>query len=130
MGICQFTMVAPMALLLCGLSVEQEADTTNTTSNDRRYELELYIHQLTELCDMQIEELSKLISEDEIKDLRKEHYAWKLDRDIRCAEIGRTDPNEFSELECLAGASEAYFERRELEIVALEERRAESKPSE
>jgi hypothetical protein len=129
LGIRQFTIVAAMGLLLCGPSVEQEADTTDTTSNDRRYDLELYIHQVTEFCDMQIEEIAALISESETEELRKEHYAWKLERGIKCAEVGRTDPDEFSELECLAQDSESYFEKREREIAELKERRAKSKLS-
>lgn len=89
---------------------------------DRRYELEMYVHQLTAFCDLQIEEIASAIASADIEALHSEHYAWKLNRDIYCAEAGLNSSDELGELNCLAEWTEEYFERRDVEIAEIEAR--------
>jgi len=89
--------------------------------------LELYVYHLTWLLDTQIDEIAEIIPEHEVEKLRKDHYTWKIERDIRCAKIGRMESGELRELECLAELSEAYYDRRETEISDLESIRNKEK---
>lgn len=86
-----------------------------------RYDVETHVHQLTILSDLQIEQIAATRSADEARRLRSEHYAWKLNRDVRCAEVGRRSSDAFAELDCLSAQSEEYLTRRAAELAESEE---------
>ncbi|MCH9015883.1 MAG: hypothetical protein IH877_09395 [Gemmatimonadetes bacterium] len=115
------------ALFLCATDIVVEIDDSQEDPSDRRYELEQYVYDLTWICDIQINEIAAMIPEREVEKLRNDHYVWKIDRDIQCAKIGRTESGELREFECLAELSEAYFTQRELEISDLESLRDKQK---
>ncbi len=101
-------------LFVCSFSAESD--------DEIRYELDVYIHQITALCDSQIEELAGVISPDDVERLRSEHYSWKTNRDIFCADAGRNSSDPLRDLECLSELTEEYFEQRELQLAEEEER--------
>jgi hypothetical protein len=90
-------------------------------AGDQRSAFERFVYHLTVICDGQIDDIAALIPEQAVASLRDEHYAWKLERDIMCAEIARTEPGELRELHCLSEATSEYFDWRELQIGELEE---------
>ena len=120
MRILRLIFLASIAMFLCATDIEHIAEDGEPNHSDRRYGLELYVYQLTSLLDMQIDEIAEMIPEQEVEKLRSDHYTWKIERDIQCAKVGRTEPGELRELECLAELSEVYFERHEIEIGNLE----------
>lgn len=66
-----------------------------------------------------------MIPPGEVERLRSQHYAWKLHRDIHCADAGRNASDELGELQCLADLTSQYFDRREIELSEIEARRAD-----
>ena len=105
-------LLALTAAFLPGTTIVQNDEGHDSNPSKRRYDLELYIYQFTALLDTQIEEISEFLSEGEIQDLRAEFYTWKIERDVHCSRIGRTEPGEFRELECLEELTEAYYIQR------------------
>ena len=120
MDILRFNLIAAIVPLLCATDIALTLDDTQESFADQRRALEMYVHHLTALCDSQIEEISTMTPKHEVEKLRSDHYAWKLDRDLRCAATARSESGELRELECLAELSEEYFDRRESEIAELQ----------
>ena len=100
----------------------------NDAALAERPRLETYIHQLTALVDQQLEELTEYLSSGEMQALRAEHYQWKLRRDLECAELGRRDPGDLAELDCLSLRTEEQFERFEVRLGELEQARSAEAP--
>ena len=96
-------------------------DLGETAGADPRDSLDLYVHQLTNLLEMQIEELSEFLSNNEIEEFRQEQYDWRIQRDIHCMAVRRTDPRELRELDCLAEQTEERFQELERELAQREE---------
>ncbi len=129
MKLLRLILLASFSIFLCATDIELVAEDDEANPSDPRYDLELYVYQLTSLLDDQLEEIAVMIPKHEVEKLRNDHYAWKIERDIQCAKIGRTEPGELRELECLSELSEVYFDQRELEIIDLEDVREKTTPT-
>jgi len=87
--VIESTLLILAPLILCATTIERECLEGNPCSVGPRYELEVYNHSLPWLCDIQIEEIASFLPPLEAEALRNEHYAWKLQRDVDCAEADR-----------------------------------------
>jgi hypothetical protein len=119
-------LIAPF---LCGTDIASAVEDDQAPPSDQHRKLELYVHHITALCDLKIDEISTMIPKKEVETLRSDHYAWKLDRDVRCAATARSEAGELRELECLAELSEEYLDRRESEIAEIEARQESPAPA-
>jgi hypothetical protein len=116
-----------LAFSAWGLDIDYESDPQPMR---KREELERYVYQLSVLVETQIEELSEFIPPPELEKIRSDHYSWKINRDVKCAEAGRNTDYQFAELDCLAVATEKYFEAFELRLAELESATVKDKPLE
>ena len=120
----QVTTVFLLALtpfLLATVVLEPEDDQPKT-DEEKRADLALFVHHLDGVIDSQIDEIVALDPTRNVAELRKSHYEWRLERDLRCAEKGLAESDRVAELECRAQAGEKYYQDRELEIAELEEK--------
>ena len=92
------------------------------TQDSRREALRVYVSQLDEQTDSQIEDMESLISSELVHALREDHYDWRRARDIYCWEAGRNSSNDLEELECLEALTTLYYDQREVEISDLQAR--------
>jgi len=114
-----------MAPLLCGTSLVEPGPLPDLGLEPTPFpqeEVETYIYQITAAIEIRIEEIAKTLPPADVEKLRKEHYAWKLRRDLECAEKARNgvDPRLFLELDCLAMSSTEYL-ADELKVTDVEE---------
>jgi hypothetical protein len=118
----RFTYLAIIVPVLCALSLEQDAPgfDDNLRGGDERATLQGYVDSLDWQCDAQIDGLATMIPTDQVDALRREHYAWRLQRDLQCKETGRKSSIELAEAECLLKMTSDYFDRREVEISEFE----------
>jgi len=103
------------SVALCATSVEIP------TNEPEERTLEEYVHILDLQCESQIEEIAAALPQEQVPQLRREHYAWKLHRDRYCAEESRQSSDRLSELRCLAKLTGSYFDQREIEISTIKE---------
>ena len=103
-------LVAP---LLCAASNEQPDTWAAQPARDRRRALETYVEQLADLLEKQTQNVASIAPFGELVKLQMEHGAWKLERDLRCAEEDEGEAVRIRELECIAELSELHFEHRQ-----------------
>ena len=77
------------ALIVFGADAEARSLEEELSIRTERERLEIYVYQITLLCDSQIEEIAAAIPTERVEALRRDHYVWKLDRGIYCSEAGR-----------------------------------------
>jgi hypothetical protein len=58
-------------------------------ARDRRRALEIYVEQLADLLEKQTQNVASIAPFGELVKLQMEHDAWKLERDLRCADTKR-----------------------------------------
>ena len=86
----QLLLIVLIAPMMCATSFAHCVRQAGSRPLDVRSQLEAYVYRLTAICDTQIDEIARMIPPQEVEQIRKEHYAWKLDRDLRCAEADLT----------------------------------------
>ena len=118
-------VVSPL-LLATDISISPED--APRSDDEKREILERYNHEVDGVIELQIQEIAALVPTGEIERLRKNHYAWKLERELECSEKGRSESDRLAELECRSKAAEIYYQDLELRIVALEEKRDDRVP--
>ena len=88
--------------------------------SQERAALDEYVHEVTTLCDQNVEEIIPQLSVAAAGDLRASHYRWKLDRDVSCAAAGRESPDPLAEPLCLADRLSERYDELELLLYKLE----------
>ncbi len=121
----RIVLLSLIAPALCALAVDDPGSDDAKRAAERA-SYQAYVDALDSQCDMQIEDLAAMIPTDQIKALRSEHYDWRLQRDLRCADTGRKSSDELAELCCLSKVTSDYYDRRELQIREIEARRAKT----
>ena len=116
---------AQIALLLFSIPVLCATDMSTAgpgpVSEDPYLDLKVYIHEITDRIAIQIDHLAHLIDEADVEALRREHYEWRLSRDLECYEVGRGASHRLVELECLSEKSEDYFVELEARVAASQD---------
>lgn len=116
------------ALLLSAADFEPPDAKSDRAATDPRYKLEMYVYETTTLCDMKVDEIASAIPPNEVANLRDEHDAWKLDRDTRCAEVGRNVSGRLRELKCLLNLSGEYLAQRKAQLAEIEAEQINDRP--
>ncbi|MFO0691823.1 MAG: hypothetical protein U0900_24220 [Myxococcota bacterium] len=98
----------------------QVDDLDKQSEVERRSSFERFIYVLDGVIEQQIEEIATLDPAANLGSLRRAHYDWKLSRDLKCAEVGRTEPADLKELECRSNLSEEYYQKLEERIAELQ----------
>jgi hypothetical protein len=84
--------------------------------------LEAYVEQFGAVFERQTKDLASIASPEEVERFQREHDAWKIDRDLRCAEGEKSETARIRELECMAELSEDYWDRRQIQIHETEKK--------